>query len=637
MYLGKYDAAVIGLGHAGCEAFYALSKMGLKTLGVTINIDNIAQMSCNPAIGGLAKSQIVFEIEAFGGAMPLIADKTAIQTKTLNLRKGPAVWSLRTQNDKWRYKNEMRLFLEKCPNAEIKQGIVENIIFENGEIKGISFHNGASYECKALIITTGTFLNGLIHIGDKSYEGGRLGDPACVKLAQQLKTLDLKMGRLKTGTPPRIDKRTVDLSKLIEERSDETRRYFSRRSSGLSRVDMPCHLVRTNENTHKIITDNLKYSALYSGKISGTGTRYCPSIEDKLVKFKDKESHRLFLEPEGTDTYETYLQGFSMSLPEEIQLAALRSLPGFEKAEMMRPAYAIEYDYVHPSELYASLMTKKYKGLFLAGQINGTSGYEEAAGQGLIAGINAGLHITGRPPFILSRTESYIGILIDDLVTKDTDEPYRMFTSRAEFRLNLREDNADVRLYKYAYDLGLIDKTAFDAAFEKEKISAELVNKIKNHYISPSFEFNEKLAGVNSCPITVKTDYFKLLKRPEINILDFIDEYCSLFGELGYDVKKSDIEFLNYFQTIVKYDGYIKKQQYLIDQVKKYDMMRIPDDFNYDAMVNISTEGRQKLKQHAPPTIGAASRISGVSMADVMTLFMYVSLAGKKNPKYDEK
>jgi tRNA uridine 5-carboxymethylaminomethyl modification enzyme len=634
MYMGKYDAVVIGLGHAGCEAFYALSKMGLKTLGVTINIDNIAQMSCNPAIGGTAKSQIVFEIEAFGGAMPFIADKTAIQTKTLNLKKGPAVWSLRTQNDKWRYKNEMRLFLEKCTNAEIKQGIIEKIIFDGDEIKGVSFHNGAQYECRAVILTTGTFLNGLIHIGDKSYQGGRLGDPASTALADQLKTLGLKIGRLKTGTPPRVDKRSVDLSALEEEYSDPVRRYFSKSSAALNleRIDSPCYIIRTNENTHRVITDNLKYSSLYSGKISGTGTRYCPSIEDKLVKFKDKESHRLFLEPEGADTYETYLQGFSMSLPEDIQLKALRTLRGFEKAEMMRPAYAIEYDYVHPSELYASLMSKKYKGLFLAGQINGTSGYEEAAGQGLIAGINAGLHITGRPPFILSRTESYIGILIDDLVTKDTDEPYRMFTSRAEFRLSLREDNADIRLYKYAYDLGLIDKKTFEIIGEKEKISGELIEKIKNNYIPPSLEFNEKLASYKSCPITVKTDYFKLLKRPEINIFNFIDEYCGLFYKLGYGDKKNDIDFLNYFQTMVKYDGYIKKQQYMIDQVKKYDQMAIPDDINYEKMINISTEGRQKLIKYSPMTIGAASRISGVSMADVTTLFMYISLMNKKNP-----
>jgi len=631
MYLGKYDVIVIGLGHAGCEAFYALSKMGLKTLGVTLNIDNIAQMSCNPAIGGLAKSQIVFEIEALGGIMPKIADETAIQAKTLNLKKGPAVWSLRTQNDKWFYKNSMRLFLEKCKNAEIKQGIIEKIHMEGGRIKGVSFHNGADYGCDAIVLASGTFLNGTIHIGDKSMSGGRLGDLASISLANQLRGLGLNMGRLKTGTPPRIDKRTVDLSALVEERSDPARRYFSKKSrkAGSEIIDEPCYLVRTNENTHKTILDNLKYSALYSGKITGTGTRYCPSIEDKIVRFKGKESHRLFLEPEGLDTYETYLQGFSMSLPEEIQLKVLRSLKGFEKAEMMRPAYAIEYDYVHPVELLGNLMTKKIEGLFLAGQINGTSGYEEAAGQGIMAGINAGLYMMKRDPFILSRTEGYIGILIDDLVTKDTDEPYRMFTSRAEFRLNLREDNADIRLCEYGFNYGLIDRQEYEMVQEKKKLSEKLCSEMKRRFITPSGNLNEKLAKHESCPINSKLDYFTFLKRPEINIFDFREEFFSLYEELGYKFEKDDMDLWNYLQTMVKYDGYIKKQERMIEQVKKYDLMLIPPGFDYDKITNISTEGRQKLKKHLPPTIGAASRISGVSMSDVMTLFMYVSFLAK--------
>ncbi|HNY10751.1 MAG TPA: tRNA uridine-5-carboxymethylaminomethyl(34) synthesis enzyme MnmG [Candidatus Wallbacteria bacterium] len=631
MYIGKYDVIVIGLGHAGCEAFYALSRMGMKTLGVTVNIDNIAQMSCNPAIGGLAKSQIVFELDAFGGVMPKIADMTAIQTRTLNLSKGPAVWSLRTQNDKWLYKNKMRLFLEKCPNAEIKQGIVEKINFEGGRIRGVSFHNGAEFECGAVVIATGTFLNGVIHIGDTSMPGGRLGDIPSVKLSECLNSLGFRMGRLKTGTPPRIDRRTVDLDALSPESSDAARRYFSKSSKekNIKNIDEKCYLVRTGEKTHEFIRNNLKYSALYSGKISGTGPRYCPSIEDKIVRFKDKESHRLFLEPEGIDTYETYLQGFSMSLPEHIQLGALRTLKGFEKAEIVRPAYAIEYDYVHPVELFGNLMTKKIEGLFLAGQINGTSGYEEAAGQGLIAGINAALYMMKRPPLILGRTESYIGILIDDLVTKDTDEPYRMFTSRAEFRLNLREDNADVRLSKYAFDLGLIDSSEMAAVEEKERRAESFAEKMKNYFIMPSEEFNLKLAGYGSQAINSRIDLYRLLKRPEIKINYMIDELKKLDDKLD----ETDAGFLTYLETTAKYDGYIKKQNYMIERVKKYDEMPIPADFNYDAVASVSTEGKMKLKKHAPMTIGAAARISGVSMSDVMSLFMYLSYRDRETKK----
>ncbi len=631
MYIGKYDVIVIGLGHAGCEAFYALSRMGMKTLGVTINIDNIAQMSCNPAIGGLAKSQIVFEIDAFGGVMPKIADMTAIQTRTLNLSKGPAVWSLRAQNDKWLYKNNMRLFLEKCPNAEIKQGIVETINFEDGKIKGVTFHNGAQFECGAVVVATGTFLNGVIHIGDTSMPGGRLGDIPSVKLSECLNSLGLRMGRLKTGTPPRIDRRTVDLDALLPESSDDTRRYFSRSSKekNYKNIDEKCYLVRTGEKTHEFIKNNLKYSALYSGKISGTGPRYCPSIEDKIVRFKDKESHRLFLEPEGSDTYETYLQGFSMSLPEHIQLGALRTLKGFEKAEMVRPAYAIEYDYVHPVELFGNLMTKKIEGLFLAGQINGTSGYEEAAGQGLMAGINAALYMMKRAPLILGRTESYIGILIDDLVTKDTDEPYRMFTSRAEFRLNLREDNADVRLSKYAFELGLIGAEEIAAVEEKERRAESMAEKMKNYFIMPSEEFNTRLACHGSQAISSRIDLYRLLKRPEIKINYIIDELKKIDDKLD----ETDTGFLTYLETTAKYDGYIKKQNYMIGRVKKYDEMPIPSDFDYDAVASVSTEGKMKLKKHLPLTIGAASRISGVSMSDLMSLFMYISYRDRQAAK----
>lgn len=637
MYLGKYDVIVIGLGHAGCEAFYALSKMGLKTLGVTINIDNIAQMSCNPSIGGLAKSQIVFEIDAFSGIMPKIADATAIQARTLNLKKGPAVWSLRTQNDKWDYKNKMRLFLEKCKNAQIKQGIIESINFEGGKIRGVTFHNGAEYECGAVVITTGTFLNGLIHMGDKTMSGGRMGDLASIKLAECIKNMGFRMGRLKTGTPPRIDRRTVDLAGMAVERSDEKIRHFSKFSQdNPDFIDLPCYVVRTNENTHRTIIDNLKYSALYSGKISGTGPRYCPSIEDKVVRFKDKESHRLFLEPEGKDTYEMYLQGFSMSLPENVQLDVLRTLKGFEKAEIMTPAYAIEYDYIHPIELFGSLMTKKIDGLFLAGQINGTSGYEEAAGQGLIAGINAGLYVKKEPPFILSRTESYIGTLIDDLVTKDTDEPYRMFTSRAEFRLNLREDNADIRLSKYAYDLGLITKDEYDVTLEKERKSKLIIEKIKNRQESPNGNADEKLKKMGLQPLANKTELSKIIKRPEIRLMDMKDEISEILKKNQISESFDNIDFWTYVETVIKYEGYIKKQEAMISQVKSYDEMLIPNGFDYDKIINISTEGRMKLKKHMPPTIGAASRISGVSMADVMSLFMYMHSGREKNKSEEE-
>jgi len=606
---GEFDVIVVGAGHAGCEAALASARMGLSVGLFTLNLDTIAQMSCNPAIGGLAKGHIVREIDALGGEMAKVTDRSGIQFRILNRSKGPAVWSLRAQCDRLLYRLEMRKSLEAEPNITIKQASVESLIVEGGKIKGVIDHLGIHYKAGAVVITTGTFLNGLIHIGLETMEAGRAGEFPSKGLSKSLRELGFKLGRLKTGTPPRLDSRTVDFSQLEPQYGDEPPPPFSYSTEKITNPQLPCYITYTNQRTHEIILQNLDRSPLYSGRIKGIGPRYCPSIEDKVVKFSDKERHQVFLEPEGLQTKEYYANGISTSLPYDVQIRLVRSIKGLEQAEIMRPGYAIEYDFVYPTQLKHTLETKLIEGLFLAGQINGTSGYEEAAGQGLIAGINAALKLHGREPLILRRDEAYIGVLIDDLVTKGTQEPYRMFTSRAEYRLLLRHDNADMRLTEKGYRIGLVREEEYEKFIRKKEAIEKELKRLRSTRVKPE-EINPVLVNAGTTPVSEPLTLEQVLKRPEISYKDIIAFSNGLPPEIQEAV---EIE--------VKYEGYIKKQIELAERMKRLEDMPIPPDFDYTSL-KLSKEVLSKLLEVRPSNLGQASRIPGVTPTAVSLIMI---------------
>lgn len=595
-----YDVIVIGGGHAGCEAAFAAAGMGLRTLLLTMNLDTIAKMSCNPAVGGTAKGHIVREIDALGGLMGKVIDVTGIQYRMLNSTKGPAVWAPRAQADKMAYQIEMKHRLEQTPGLEIKQGTVEDFIIEDSHIKGVLTKEGIRYDCQAVVISSGTFMRGLLHIGETHYSGGRAGDQPSIGMSAALEKYGLKLGRLKTGTPPRVNKRSIDYSHTEEQPGDPGVK-FSYDDEGLPRLpQISCHITYTTEQTKEIILANIHRSPMYSGKIKGIGPRYCPSIEDKIVRFSDKERHQIFLEPEGLNTQEVYVNGVSSSLPFDVQLAFIHSIPALRHAEIMRPAYAIEYDYVVSGQIDFSLECKKIGGLFLAGQINGTSGYEEAAGQGLIAGINAANKVLGKPPLILKRSEAYLGVMVDDLVTKGLDEPYRMFTSRAEHRLLLRQDNADLRLRRYGYEVGLIDQTRYNRVLEKQRIIEEETNRLSKIYQ----QVNGK--GYHLA---------QLLCRPE-------NTYQSLMEAYPNDIRNYGEEINFQIELNLKYAGYIERQTSEIAKLSYVEETTIPVDFDYATVHGLRNEARQKLTKVKPQNLGQALRVSGVSPADISILLI---------------
>ncbi|GIW48551.1 MAG: tRNA uridine 5-carboxymethylaminomethyl modification enzyme MnmG [Caloramator sp.] len=621
-FAGSYDVIVVGAGHAGCEAALAAARMGCKTLCITLNLDSIAMMACNPSIGGTAKGHLVREVDALGGQMGIAIDNTYLQSKMLNTAKGPAVQSLRAQADKKRYQEYMKHVLETQENLTLKQDEVIELDVKDNKIVGLKTKNGAYFECKTVVITSGTYLKSRIIIGDVSYNGGPNGLFPANELSDSLKALGISLRRFKTGTPARINRRSIDFSKTTIQPGDERVIPFSFMSDNIERVQIPCYLTYTTEETHKIIKENIHRSPLFTGDIEGVGPRYCPSIEDKIVKFPDKERHQIFIEPEGENTEEMYIQGMSSSMPEDVQIKFYRSIPGLENAEIMRTAYAIEYDCIDPQQLKLSLELKFIEGLFFAGQINGTSGYEEAAAQGIIAGINAALKVKNKEPLILDRSDAYIGVLIDDLVTKGTNEPYRMMTSRAEYRLLLRQDNADLRLTEKGYRVGLVTEERYQRYLKRKQAIEEEIQRIKKVTLPPSEEVNEFLRKNNSSEIKSGIHLYDLIKRPELTY-ELTKEIDKERPDIPYDVARE-------VENQIKYDGYIQKQLQQVEQFKKIEQKRIPDFIDYNQIQGLRIEAQQKLSKIRPQNIGQASRISGVSPADISVLLIYLEQLRRK-------
>jgi tRNA uridine 5-carboxymethylaminomethyl modification enzyme len=616
----SYDVLVIGGGHAGCEAALASARMGCSTVLFTANLDTIALMSCNPAIGGLAKGQLVKEIDALGGEMAKNIDATGIQFRRLNTKKGPAVISSRAQADRQTYRMRMKSVLENQENLELRQGSVERLLVEDGEVRGVETGFKECFFAKTVIIATGTFLNGLIHIGLNQFPAGRMGDAPSIELAESLKDMGFEIGRLKTGTTPRLNGNTIDFSKADIQKGDDPPCPFSFSTEELKQKQVVCYIIYTNAKTHETIKSGLERSPLFSGVIKGTGARYCPSVEDKVVRFPEKERHQIFLEPEGYHTVEYYPSGLATSLPLDIQVDMLRTIPALKKVEIMRPGYAIEYDYINPIQLKPTLETKLIKNLFHAGQINGTSGYEEAAAQGLIAGINAALKVKGREPFVLDRSDAYIGVLIDDLVTKGTEEPYRMFTSRAEYRLLLREDNADLRLMEKGYQLGLIDDRSYGKLKTKRKAVQDELLRLKETLVYPQREVNEKLAQLNTAPLRNVSSLRDLLKRPELSYRDLCLFDAPPPEYPDETVKQVEIQ--------VKYQGYIDRQKDQVERFKKLEGIVLPADLDYNEVSGLTQEVREKLVKIRPYTLGQTSRISGVTPAAISILMIHFKKIG---------
>ncbi|MCB9360369.1 MAG: tRNA uridine-5-carboxymethylaminomethyl(34) synthesis enzyme MnmG [Flavobacteriales bacterium] len=615
----KYDVIVVGAGHAGCEAAAAAANLGSKTLLITMNLNAIAQMSCNPAMGGVAKGQIVREIDALGGYSGIVSDKSAIQFKMLNKSKGPAMWSPRTQNDRMVFSNEWRMMLEQTENVDFWQDMVVELIVEKGKCVGVKTQIGVEFRAKAVILTNGTFLNGLIHIGEKQFGGGRAGDRPSVGLTEQLVALGFESGRMKTGTPPRVDGRSLDYTKMEEQPGDEKPAKFSFSDTKALTKQRSCHITYTNDDVHDILRTGFEKSPMFQGRIQGLGPRYCPSIEDKIVRFSERNRHQLFIEPEGWETCEIYVNGFSTSLPEDVQYKAMHLIPGFEKAKMFRPGYAIEYDFFQPTQLNITLETKGVEGLYFAGQINGTTGYEEAAGQGLMAGINAHLKINNKEPFILKRNEAYIGVLLDDLITKGTTEPYRMFTSRAEYRILLRQDNADIRLTERSFNLGLAAKKRLDVVLEKQSNINDVIKSFEKTSIDPQ-EVNDYLLTKSSSPLKQKVKASSVLTRPNVTINDLMQHSSDLNNSLN----KHSEEVLESAEILMKYDGYISREKDVADKMMRLENIKLYDNIDFSKLSSLSAEAVEKLNKVKPTTLGQASRISGISASDISVLMVHM-------------
>lgn len=620
MFEKEYDVIVVGGGHAGAEAVAAAANMGSSALLITMNLQTIGQMSCNPAMGGIAKGQIVREIDALGGYSGIVSDRSAIQFKMLNKSKGPAMWSPRSQNDRMRFAEEWRLMLEGTPNVDFYQEMVTGLLVKGDRVVGVRTSLGLDIRGRSVVLTNGTFLNGLIHIGEKQFGGGRAGEKAATGITEQLVDLGFDTGRMKTGTPPRVDGRSLDYSRMIPQPGDRFPEKFSYLDTPLLKEQRDCHMTHTSREVHDILREGFDRSPMFNGRIKSIGPRYCPSIEDKINRFSDKDSHQIFVEPEGWNTVEVYVNGFSTSLPEDVQFKALRTVRGFEKVKFFRPGYAIEYDYFPPTQLRHTLETKIIENLYFAGQINGTTGYEEAASQGLIAGINAHLKINGKEPFTLQRDEAYIGVLIDDLITKGTEEPYRMFTSRAEYRTLLRQDNADLRLTPRGYAIGLASEKRMRKMEEKEKKSKEFVTFFKNTSFDP-VDMNQILEEVESAPVKQADKMFKVFSRPKVSM----DHMLQLKEVSDYVKEKGiDREVMEQAEIQVKYSGYIEKEKSNADKLQRLENIRIPDNFDYSKLKSLSFEAREKLESIRPVTISQASRISGVSPSDISVLLVFL-------------